>query len=391
MENKLIRSLGRPPKKILKKKLTAFLPNPSDIFFFLRRSSYYSILIRRGGLSGLVGLTFLLFMGCTAEKTAENEILLPLQVAILHENYFVRSAGIKAIGEMGNPARLPLILPGFKDPVSFVRLFSVESAAQLPGPDRLKLLLAAGDDPDPMVRVAVVKALDDLLGTTGTIDSVPANKLLTPFTKDPDDTVHLFAYAALARQGDEKALIALQELAQSHDVAMPAMVALGRTKRKEAIPILSQALKNPDETVRMFAAEALGEVASKKTFTDLAALATDQAAIVRGAVATSLGKIGDPKAIPILDQLLNDPEPIVQLSAAEGLMRLGKKRLDVYEKNLHHADYGIRHFAIGSLQKTAGKEALPLLTRSLSDEAPRVRIAAVRAIGSIGDTDSAGL
>jgi len=328
-------------------------------------------------------------MGCTAEKTAENEILLPLQVAILHENYFVRSAGIKAIGEMGNPARLPLILPGFKDPVSFVRLFSVESAAQLPGPDRLKLLLAAGDDPDPMVRVAVVKALDDLLGTTGTIDSVPANKLLTPFTKDPDDTVHLFAYAALARQGNEKGWLALQELSQSHDVAMPAMVALGRTKRKEAIPILLQGIKSLDEMVRMMATDALGEIASEETLDVLAVLTTDRSAPVRGAAATSLGKIGHPKAIPRIETMLDDPDPNVQLSAAEGLMRLGKKRLDVYEKSLRHTDYGVRHFAISSLHKTGGKEALPLLIQSLSDEAPRVRIAAVRAMGSLGDKDDA--
>jgi HEAT repeat protein len=330
----------------------------------------------------------LLFFACTParENTTPKEILVVLEEALRHENYFVRSAAVKAIGEMGDPAHLSLILPRFKDPISFVRMFSVESVATLHGPDTLKVLLAVGDDPDPMVRVAVVKAIDDLSGTSGKVDSMPVGKLLASFTKDADPTVHLFALASLARHGDNEAFRLLQKSAPSD--LYPAIVALGRTKKQEAIPTLTAAVHHTDSMVRMLAAESLGDIPSEKAYSLLTELVTDTDASVRGAAATSIGKTGNSKGIPVLTKSLDDLEPKVQVSAAEGLMRLGEKKLAVYEKALRHSDYGVRHFAIGSLHKTAGKEAMPLLIKALSDDAPRVRIAAVRAIGSIGGKEA---
>ncbi len=332
-------------------------------------------------------IVFLLLFSCTPtqESGTPKEILVILQDALRHENYFVRSAAVKAIGEMGDPAHLPLIIPRLKDPISFVRLFCVEAIAQLEGPDRLKILLAAGDDPDPMVQVAVVKAIDDLSGKDGKVDSVPIGKLLTSFTKNPDPTVHLFALASLARHGGQEAFNLLQKSAQQSESALyPGIVALGRTKKQAAIPILTKATYHTDSTVRIMATEALGDTPSEKTYTLLTELITDSDPAVRGAAATSIGKTGNPKGIAVLTKALDDSELRVQVSVAEGLMRLGEKNLVPYEKALQHSDYGVRHFAIGSLHKTAGREAIPLLIKALSDEAPRVRIAAVRAIGSIG-------
>ncbi len=335
----------------------------------------------------IAGVLFL--FGCTSseeDKTKKTAIGI-LKSALLHENYFVRSAAVKAIGEMGDPTQIPLIIPGFKDPISFVRLFSVESAATLHGPDSLKLLLAASSDPDPMVRVGVVKAFDDL-ANHGKVDSIPIEKLLEPFLKDPDPTVNFFAIASRARHGNKNTLIELEKGLLDDERIHPATVALGRTKKKEAVPILIRAIDNPDEMVRMLAAEGLGEIADKEAYASLTRLISDKEATVRGAAATSLGKIGDPRAIPILESLLGDSIPVVAISAAEGLTRLGKTTLPIYKKALGHADYGVRHFAIGSLHKTAGQDAMPLLIKALSDNAPRVRIAAVRAIGSIGGADA---
>jgi len=335
-------------------------------------------------------IVLLFFFGCASSGEDTRKVIDDmLRRSLRHENFFVRSAGVKAIGEMGDPKLIPLLIPRFKDPMAFVRLFTVESIAQLHGPDTLKLLLAAGGDPDPMVRIAVVKTLDDLAKETGKIDALPLEKILDPFTKDSDATVLLFAKAALAKRGNEKMFVEIQTAIETEETRPPAVVALGRTKLPRAVPILIKALQHADSTVLMFSAEALGEIASPDAFTFLATLTKNQEASVRGAAATSLGKIKDKKAILILEELLNDPEMIVKLSAAEGLARYGKTRLDIYEKAMHHADYGVRHFAVGSLQKIAKKEtAMPILIKALSDQAPRVRIAAVRAIGAISGPEA---
>jgi HEAT repeat protein len=338
------------------------------------------------GMRLLLLISSFSFFGCAfSEKDQTNKAILDIfKNSLSHENFFVRSAAVKAIGEMGDMTLVPMIIPHFKDPEPFTRMFAAESAALLKGPDTLKLLLAAGGDPEPMVRIAVVKGLDDLSTQDGKIDSIPLDKILAPFLTDPDPTVSLFAKAALVKHGHEKIIEEIQSAAQTEETRSPALVALGRTKSSRAISTLAKGLLHSDGTVRMFAAEALGEIASPETFPLVAPFVKDQDPSVRGAAANALGKIGDQRAIPILEGLVADPEISVKVSAAEGLARLGKKRLDIYQLALSDTDYAVRHFAIGSLQKTGGKDAMPLLLKGLADTAPRVRIGAVRAIGAIG-------
>lgn len=311
--------------------------------------------------------------------------------SLKHENYFVRSAAVKAIGEMGDRSQIPLIIPGLKDPAPFVRFFTVESLGQLGGPEALKLLLAMGEDPDGMVRVAVVKSLDDMAASkNGAPDGVDMNNILATLIDDTEPTVRLFALAALTRNGDEKAFSKIMEIVPKLEgpARSAGAAALGRTKRRETAPLLIKMLADPDATLRMYAAEAMGEVVAPESFAPLAEAITDADPAVRGAAATSLGKLGDPKAIPFLDKAVNDPDPIVRVSAAEGLHRLGKRAMPIFEAALGESDYAVRHFTVGSLRKVGGKEAMPLLEKALGDEAQRVRIAVVRALGEVGGREA---
>lgn len=316
------------------------------------------------------------------------------------ENYFVRSAAVKAMGEMGDPEWIPFIVPSLRDPQTFVRFFAVESLGQLGGAEALKLLLAAGKDPDGMVRVGAVKALDDMADLQkhsekkgGGISGVDMKNVLATFTGDSDVTVRLFALASMAKQGDDSSFNQLLESIKTlpQNARAAAAAALGRSKRKETAPLLNLMITQDDDNLRMYAAEAMGEIASPETYPLLVKALTDVQAPVRGAAATSLGKLGDPRAIPLLQKALEDPDRIVQVSAAEGLKRLGQVKFEVYRAALEEKDYAIRHFALGSLRKVGGKEALPILAEALNDSAPRVRIAAVRAVGEIGGPDAVSL
>lgn len=314
-----------------------------------------------------------------------------IQNSLTHENYFVRSAAVKALGEMGDPQYAPLLIPGLKDSEPFVRFFAAESVGQLGGPDALKLLLAAGKDPEGMVRVAVVKTLDEMAeGKDAGTGGVEIKNVLATFTTDSDVTVRLFALAGMARRGDDEAFTRLVEAIKGLEPQARAAgaAALGRTKKPAAVPLLIGFITDPDNMLRMYTVEAMGEISSPDLYTPLTKALTDKDPPVRGGAATSLGKLGDPRAIPLLTQTLQDPDPIVRVSAAEGLQRLGRKEPQVYQAALQEQDYAIRHFALGSLRKTGGREELPLLGQASKDGAPRVRIAAIRAIGEIGGPDA---
>jgi len=295
-------------------------------------------------------------------------------------NLFVRSAAVKALGEMGDRSHIAQLVPALKDAETFVRFFAVESLGRLGGNEAIQLLMAAGSDPDPMVRVAAVKALDDL--------EVSA-QLFALFEGDAEATVQLFALAGRARRGDAKAAEVLLSRAKERREDPAAPTALGRSKQKMATDHLIDLLAGPEASIRMYAAEALGEIADPKAAPRLIRALQDPEATVRAAAATSLGKLDDPAATALLaEMMMKDTDPVARVSAAEGSFLLGRPDWSAYEGALKHDDYGVRHFTVGSLRKAAvrgDKAALEMLIRQIKDPAPRVRIAVVRALGEAGD------
>jgi len=322
-----------------------------------------------------------------AAPLLQEIILTIIKTSLKNENYFVRSAAVKAVGEMGNADLLPLIIPSMRDKEIFVRFFTVESFGQLEGPDFLKLVMASVQDPASMVRVAAVKVLAQLEKTHSGLE---INHLLATFAKDSDPTVRLLALAAMSKNGDEAAFVKIvseiKKLPQAAQVS--AVSALGRSNNETAIPLIKAYSTHKDHMIRMYASEAMGVIASDAFHPELLRGLEDTDPAVRGASATSLGKLGNPRAIPLLEKHLQDESAMVRLSAAEGLKRLGQNHPTYYEKALSHPDYGVRHFAVSSLRRTWGKEGLALLRLALKDKAPRVRSAAIRAIGEIGGAES---
>ncbi|MFQ5588776.1 MAG: HEAT repeat domain-containing protein [Nitrospiria bacterium] len=322
-----------------------------------------------------------------APSVIREIILSIIRASLQHENYFVRSAAIKAVGEMGDADLTAMILPSLKDSAVFVRFFTVEAIGQLESPDILKLVMAAGQDPDGMVRVAVIKVLASL-GQTHR--GVQINNLLATFTQDRDLTVRLLALAAISKNGDEDAfskLIAEIEKLPAEALAS-GVAALGRSGNAAAIPYLKTYLTDENESIRMYAAEAMGDMPSAAFYPALENALKDKDPAVRGSAATTLGKLGDKQAIPAIEALIDDTDPMVRISAAEGLKRLGESRFAQYEAALSDLDYGVRHYTIGSLRRVWAADGLPLLTTALKDEAPRVRTTAIRAIGEVGGAES---
>ncbi len=354
------------------------------------------------GTTGPVQKALLAYEGLVKETPGIQSALLKemsgvvIRRALVNENMFVKSAAVKALGEIGDSENIALLIPMLKDKEVFVRFFAVEALGQLNsgGQETLKLLMAAGQDPDPMVRVAAVKAIDEMGSPAD--GNLAVTPFLAAFEADVEPTVRLFALAGEARRGAPEAFQKMLSMSQGLDPsnAPGAISALGRSKQSAALAPLSKILENTEATQRMYAAAALGDLGLTEASTPLLPLLQDADPSVRGAAAVALGKLGQPEAIPLLLKVRSDVDPTVRVSVAEGLLRLGQNAYPDLEEALKQEDYGVRHAAVGALRKGSvtlanRQRAFGILEKQLQDTAPRVRIAVVRAMGEIGEADVA--
>ena len=170
------------------------------------------------------------------------------------------------------------------------------------------------------------------------------------------------AAEALGKLGDERSLAVLQRVLETGtgDVREGACLGLGHLRDPRAVEPLLRALADADHSVRRFAAEALGR-SDPRAVGPLAEALRDAESGVREAAAIALGTIGDPRAVPPLVEALGDADWWVVGEAAAALGRLGDARA-----------------------------VEPLMAR-VTDRGThrRLRLAAIRALGHLGDRRSA--
>lgn len=101
------------------------------------------------------------------------------------------------------------------------------------------------------------------------------------------------------------------------DVKVEAIIALGKMKAKEAVPVLINILQTSnDPIVKAYAAMALGQIGDKSAVDALliqiqivmASWKSDNLPLLYGLI-VGLGDLGDPKAIPVLLQISQGPYP----------------------------------------------------------------------------------
>ena len=100
---------------------------------------------------------------------------------------------------------------------------------------------------------------------------------------------------------------------------------LGLTKSNEVVNQLSQALKDSDWGVRVYAAEALAEIGSEAAIPGLLKALEDSDWRVRSNAVKALGKIGSEAAISRLVKALEDSNVFVRSDAAEALGNIGSE------------------------------------------------------------------
>lgn len=172
-----------------------------------------------------------------------------------------------------------------------------------------------------------------------------------------------------------------------------AVNALGTPGNLRAVPYLGSLLLQLNEPVelRVAAAMALGRVANWRTFSFLKSASSDPAKEVRFACALALGKTKTRESLPVLSGILDkDPEWWVRFAAA---VALGDSRDPQAVAALSRAaatekEWQVRMQAVRSLGQMGSRDAALALAKPLRDDDPSVRAATAMALGEIGGMDA---
>jgi len=220
-----------------------------------------------------------------------------------------------------------------------------------------------------------------------------------------DGDVRRVAAFALGDLGDSKAVEPLIRLYENKDglgayapARWGAVAALGAIGDKRAVPILITALKDPNGTVRSYAAEGLGKLRDASAVEHLIqAYEEDKEKVsrfignkeLRDNILTSLGEIGDVKAVDTLVGAATSSFYGNQECAREALGKIGAEATDSLLRILEEKERADRDPAwIESIRETAAwalgnwgtSKAIPALQKAAEDESQKVCSAAEEAL-----------
>jgi len=238
--------------------------------------------------------------------------------------------------------------------------------------------------------------------------------LLLQALKDPDEPVRTSAVEALRRLADPRTVqpltLALRDL--SRNVRATAAEALGQIKDPEAFDPLLKCLEDKHWEVREAVVVALGRLEDARAVPGLCERLEDDDREVREAAGKVLGQFGDPRAIGSLVSVLKDPEDVVRQAAHYALNLIdptwpqapdAQLAVPQLQAALKSRDYWVRQAAASALARISEaapaegtdtehidaqyyrrQAAVELLSHLLEDYDPELQIAAIEALGRIG-------
>ena len=149
-------------------------------------------------------------------------------------------------------------------------------------------------------------------------------------------------------------------------------------------PILEQAASGPLED-RLRAIEQLEALGDRKAVGTLVHLLREPEVDVRIAASAALGAIGDSRAVAPLVSLLRDSNDVVRGEAFAALVNIGQARaMRLPAHAFDNEDPNHPSAALTQIVWPADLEAVKLLTDSLADSDPELRIGAAYTLGRLG-------
>lgn len=220
---------------------------------------------------------------------------------------------------------------------------------------------------------------------------------LAHFLMNGHEAARVQAAASLAQLADPLALEVLVPVLDEHTeqfaaVRQKVVLAIGQTKRADAVNYLTQTLKNDSSVqVREAAATVLGELRNQEATDALChALKMDEAPQVKIEAAKALKLLANPNSFETLVHALDDPDADVRSWATQALGQL-KNEGAVYALSrivLNDKNEQVRSWAAQALGQLSDARAVAALMIELEyDKNPTVRFDAIKNLGNFQQPD----
>lgn len=241
-----------------------------------------------------------------------------------------RAWAAEALGALADPDAIPALLNLLRDPDSTVRVAAVASLGRKADPSTLHPLgQVVKKDPDWLVRLKAIGAaqgftgyeaigfLNELLRDSGwwrelqVLDNVGHSD---PTRPTPPKEMPVGTFDRVRRGVMETLLARIQTELPSADPAHRAwlMDVLGETGDTRALPLLTSALQDVEQEVRLKAIHGLGHIGGPDVVPLVLPALKDQQSQVRIQAAEALGDCNDFTAIPFLLEAVRDSNPFVR-------------------------------------------------------------------------------
>jgi len=304
------------------------------------------------------------------EKVADNDTVDDLIDLVSHEDWWVRQAVARLLGEFNAPNAKKSLMRLAKDSQKGVRLQSVESLHKLRDPVCIPALADRLRDDDLKVQSAAIDALVDL----GDASAVPH---LLNVLKDESEYARRAAVEVLNQVANNEAIYDLVRALRDEDwwVRVRAADALGSLGGEKVVEGVIGLLHDPDDFLRRYGIEILNAVPSTKAVEHLIRALNDNDWWVRERAIDALAKTGDTRAVdPLLDLLRADATAAPHCVRALGI--LGDVRaVEPLSRLVHSETPEIRREATNSLlafsRRVLPPEARAIVSQVLTNVMPQ--------------------
>ncbi|HKV39232.1 MAG TPA: HEAT repeat domain-containing protein [Blastocatellia bacterium] len=279
----------------------------------------------------------------------------------------LRAAAARVLGFIADPRAIDPLLGLLSDQRYFVREQASTALGRIGAPALDKLVEMAGSK-TPATREAAVAALG--AACIGIIHG------LTPGADQDSDPagVDLAVKTIVDALGDSNA-----------GVRSAAVIALGETLSKQAVPPLMSIIRDESSTLRGEAAVSLGKLGKWAVPSLIAALA-DSRPSVRMLSAQALGDIRPIDAVPALIQAVSNVNSGDRAEAIDALGKIGDVRaVEPIIQAMQGGSTNIRRRAVQALALLPDPRVEPVLLAALADQDEGVRQTAAIGLGEIGD------
>ena len=226
----------------------------------------------------------------------------------------------------------------------------------------------------------------------GKIGDTRAIQPLLKILKDPEDEVRIAGCLALGLFKDPSTFDDITNILLDDikiEVRQAAAKALGYTQHPAALPYLMEALRDPfwwyEREVQagdLFdAIEKMGTVAVDS----LIAALKDPEGTVRKYAALLLGRIGDARAIEPLGNALYDLHHDVGKASAEALVNFGVRSFEILVEAMEHPEMWIRIHSVDVLPRITEPRVALVLLEMLKDPEREVKRHVIEAMGELKD------